>query len=158
MKIAIVYFSLSGRTETLGNLTAELLRSKNCDVSVLKLETEKTGSFFRNCIDAFSQKKARLKTIPDIGEYDIVFLCSPVWAFDVAPAMRSFMEDRDMKGKKVFLMTTYGSGKGKERAMNMFEMLVKEMGGDIIGKADVKGKKVREDFHTIKGGIEECLR
>jgi flavodoxin len=157
MKIAIVYFSLSGRTELLSGLAASAAREEKAGVAVFRLETGDTGSFIKNCMDAFGKKTAMLKEVPDTKGFDMLFLCTPVWAFDITPAMRSFIGLSDMRGKGVFLMTTYGSGKGKERAMKSFESLVREAGGEVLGKSELKGRKVIEEFDSTKGGIKKCL-
>ena len=158
MEIGIVYFSLSGRTETLSYLLKKVIEQENFNVSVVRLETKQTGNFLKNCIDAFTQKNVKLQLVPDIKKFDVIFLCTPVWAFNITPAIRSFLNLSDMSGKKVFLLITYGSGKGKEQAMDNFENLVKKSGGEVIGKFYVKGKKVKEEFYIIQGGIKKCLR
>ena len=141
----------------LSGLVREKLR-KNSDVSVIRIKTSETGSFLKNCLDAFKQKRVKLEEVPAIREFDMLFLCSPVWAFDIAPAMRSFMEVSDMKGKKVFLLLTYGSGKGKERAMDIFAKLAADRGAELAGRGWIKGKRVNEEFSDIQGGIEKCLK
>ncbi|MCK9265673.1 NAD(P)H-dependent oxidoreductase [bacterium] len=158
MKIAIIYFSLSGRTRKLSYLLKETLEEQEFNVSISSLETKNTGSFVKNCIDAFKQKSVTLESIPDVKETDLIFLGSPVWAFDISPAMRSFIEQLDLSGKQVFLILTYGSGKGKDRAMNNFENLSNKKGAEVLGKRFVKGRKVDEEFPTIQGGIKECLK
>lgn len=157
MKVSIIYFSLSGRTKTLSQYLAEYLRAEGFSVAVNPLKTPECGSFLKNCIDALMKKKVKLEYIPDIKTSTLVFLGSPVWAFDITPAMRSFLESTDLTNKKVFLFITYGSGKGKERAMANFTQLVRSKGGDIIGKADIKGRSVKDDFEKFKQVVVQCL-
>lgn len=120
MKITIVYFSLTGRTKLLSHLIAEYLKSENLDADIFRLETKEKGGFIKNCMDAFRKKQVQLESMPPIADCELLFLGSPVWAFDIAPAMRSFVSNASLDGKKVFLFTTYGSGKGKENAMKKF--------------------------------------
>ncbi|MCX8083121.1 MAG: hypothetical protein N3D17_07020 [bacterium] len=158
MKISIVYFSLSGRTKILSQYLAEYLRAEGFSVAVNPLKTKSTGSFLTNCIYAFTKKKVKLEYIPDIKHSDFIFLGSPVWAFDIVPAMRAFLEETDLTNKKVFLYLTYGSGKGKERAMSNFSHLVELKGGKEIGKADIKGRNVKDDFEKFKEEVVKCLK
>ncbi|MBN1444645.1 MAG: hypothetical protein JW957_00870 [Candidatus Omnitrophica bacterium] len=158
MKISIVFFSLSGRTKRLSELIAGYLKSEGIDADVFCLETKETGRFIKNCMDAFRKKQVKLENMPQIAGSEFVLLGSPVWAFDIAPAMRSFLANAGLDGKKVFLFTTYGSGKGKENAMKTFSGLVKNKGGVVIGSADAKGRKVNEEFPLLKGVLEECLK
>ncbi len=158
MKITIICFSLSGRTKLLSEHIAEHLKSMNLEADIFLLTTKETGGFIKNCMDAFRKKQAQLEAMPQIADCELLFLGSPVWAFDIAPAMRSFLANAALNGKKVFLFTTYGSGKGKEKALESFSGLVEKKGGVVIGSADVKGRKVNEEFPLFKGVMEECLR
>ena len=158
MKISIVYFSLSGRTKLLSEHIAQYLESENLDADIFRLETKETGGFIKNCMDAFRKKQVQLESVPQLAGCELLFLGSPVWAFDIAPAMRSFLANAALDGKKVFLFTTYGSGKGKENAMKIFAGLVNDKGGVVIGSADAKGRKVNEEFPRFKGVMEECLK
>jgi len=158
MKISIVYFSLSGRTKFLAQSLADALKPEGFTVKVTPLKTPDTGSFLKNCISALMKKKVRFEYIPEIKTSEIVFLGSPVWAFDITPAMRTFLEDVDLKEKKVFLFMTYGSGKGKDRAMNNFRNLVEQKGGKVIGTADIRGRSVKDASEKFKEEVKECLR
>lgn len=158
MKVSIIYFSLSGRTKTLSQYLAEYLRAEGFSVAVNPLKTPSAGSFLKNCIDAFMKKKVKLEYIPEIKHSDIIFLGSPVWAFNIAPAMRTFLEDINLTNRKVFLFLTYGSGKGKARAMANFSRLVELKGGKVIGTAEIKGRRVKEDFEKIQEEVKKCLK
>jgi flavodoxin len=158
MKISIVYFSLSSRTKTLSELIAEYFESREYNVEVFRLETSETGSFFKNCSYALRKKYVTLKGIPQIADSEIVFLGSPVWAFDITPAVRTYLDSVDLQGKKVFIFTTYGSGSGKGRAMQNFIELVERKGGVIIGTGEVKGRRVKDEFPEFKDALEKKLK
>jgi len=158
MKISIVYFSLSGRTKLLAQSLADVLKPEGFTVKVAPLKTPDTGSFLKNCIFAFIKKKVKFEYVPDIKTSEIVFLGSPVWAFDITPAMRTFLENVDLKGKGVFLFITYGSGKGKDRAMDNFRYLVEQKGGKVIGTAEIKGRSVKDEFEKFKEEVKKCLK
>ncbi|MCM8830096.1 MAG: NAD(P)H-dependent oxidoreductase [Candidatus Omnitrophica bacterium] len=157
VKISIVYFSLSGRTKLLSQSLAEFLRAEGFSVMINPLKSPSTGNFLKNCIDAFTKKKVKLEYIPEIKHSDVVFLGSPVWVFDITPAMRTFLENVNLKNKRVFLYTTYGSGRGKDRAMSNFSHIVELKGGMIIGKTDIKGRQVEKDFEKFKEIVAQCL-
>ncbi|HOL22235.1 MAG TPA: flavodoxin family protein [bacterium] len=158
MKISIIYFSLSGRTKFLAQSLAESLRAEGFSVAINPLKSPSTGAFLKNCIDALTKKKVKLEYTPDIKHSEIIFLGSPVWAFDITPAMRTFLENVDLTNKKVFLYITYGSGKGKDRAMSNFRHLVELKGGKVIGTADIKGRSVKDEVERFKEGVKQCLR
>ena len=157
MNVSIIYFSLSGRTKMLSQYLAEYLKAEGYSVEINPLITRNIGAFVRNCIDAFTRRKVNLEYIPETNDAEILFLGSPVWAFDITPAMYVFLEKANLKDKKVFLYNTYGSGKGKDRAMALFCRKVESNGGKIIGKTDIKGRRVKDDFATFKETVQKCL-
>ena len=51
---------------------------------------------------------------PNISEYDIIFLGSPVWANHLSQPVKSFLAKHDMSGKKVVPFVSHsGGGRGK---------------------------------------------
>ena len=154
----IVYFSLTGRTEKVGKIISEFLKNKGVNISLFKLIPEHNYSFFKNCQLAFKEKEIPLKKIPEINNYDFLFIGSPVWAFNITPAIRTFLNKSNLSGKNVFLFTTYGSGIGKEKAMRKMEEIVKEKNGKIKGRVEVKGKNVDKEKDKIEKEVEKCLK
>jgi multimeric flavodoxin WrbA len=49
----------------------------------------------------------------DIGAYDLVIIGTPVWAWSYAPAMKTFLEETKIEGKKIALFCCHGGGPGK---------------------------------------------
>jgi flavodoxin len=45
--------------------------------------------------------------IDNIGDYDIVFVGSPLWNVRLTPPVRSFLSDHDLAGRMVALFVTY---------------------------------------------------
>ncbi len=157
-KSLIVYFSLTGNTERAAEIISEFLKKKGINVSLFKLVSEHNYSFFKNCQLALKEKEIPLKKIPEINNYDFLFIGSPVWAFNITPPIRTFLNKSNLSGKSVFLFTTYGSGIGKGKAMRNFEKLVKEKGGKIKGKIELKGKIVEREKEKIEKEVEKCLK
>ena len=54
---------------------------------------------------------------PQISEYDIIFLGSPVWANHLSQPVKSFLHKYDLSGKKVIPFVSHsGGGRGKSFA------------------------------------------
>lgn len=52
-------------------------------------------------------------TVPNIGDYETVFLGFPVWGGTAPPVIRSFLSAHDLSGKTLVPFITYGSsGRG----------------------------------------------
>ncbi|MCX7917062.1 MAG: flavodoxin domain-containing protein [bacterium] len=155
MKIIVIYLSLTGNTKKLAVKIYETLKSKNYDISLFEIACDKKKSFFRNCFDTLFEKKVEIEKVPNLSNYEIIFLGTPVWVGKITPYIRKFIEEIDLTGKKVFLFTTYGSGFLKDKAMNEFGKYVQEKGGKIIGKIQIKGKKIDEKIEEIKKCLKE---
>ena len=69
--------------EVLKRGRAELKQSKSCPVKPLKNDWRK---------------------------YDVIFVGSPIWFGTYAPPVRSFLQQNDLRGKKVFFFCTHGKG------------------------------------------------
>lgn len=158
MKIIIVYFSLTGNTKKLAVKIYEFLKSKNLEVSLFELESKEKKSFLRNCFDAIINRHVPIEKIPPVENYECIAIGSPIWATKITPFVRSFINEIDLSNKNIFLFTTYGSGFGKGKAMNEFMKLIEEKGGKVIGKIEIKGKKIDENLSLIKEELEKCLK
>ena len=112
-KTIIIYFSFTGNTEKLAHLAGDFLKEKGKTIDYFKLSADQVGSFLKNCRDAFTKKIIKIKELPDLSGYDLVFLGSPIWAWNVTPAMRALLEQVSLADKKVFIVATHGGGPGK---------------------------------------------
>lgn len=73
----------------------------------------------------------------DLSSYDTIGLASGVYAFQLDPALLSFAESNDWKGKRVFVLYTSASG-GKKYAKRLLGIL-KEKGAEILGVFQCRG-------------------
>ncbi|MFO8050929.1 MAG: flavodoxin [Thermoplasmatota archaeon] len=131
MKVLVVYYSLDGNTEYIAKRVA---RTSGGDIQRLELQKEppsnKLGRFMWCGWHAMLGAKPSLKELTrDPGEYDMVFVGSPVWAYTVAPPVASFLENTDLTDKKVALFATCNGNEG-----STFEkMRSANNGGQVLG-------------------------
>ncbi|MCL1874839.1 MAG: NAD(P)H-dependent oxidoreductase [Synergistaceae bacterium] len=112
-KVLVVYYSLSGRTREI----AELVQSKTgADIfEIVPAEEIKSGiSLYFNIRNDLKNGTypALQGDIPNMEEYDVVFVGSPVWWYTVSTPVLAFLEKADFKGKKVVPFSTQGSNAG----------------------------------------------
>ena len=118
MKIAVVYYSYSGNTDFAAAEIAKVLKADK-----FRIETEKSGLFH------FLRYKVT-KKLPELSalefnanDYDKIILAAPVWAWDVAPAMKSFLKKYPLKNKEIALLLCHGGGAG-EKTLKKFKTLL----------------------------------
>lgn len=110
MKAVIIYYSYGGNTERV----ADMIRDKlHCDCA--KIETVKEYPKDYDEVVELGKKEADSGFMPeikplgiDLENYDTVILGSPVWWYTFAPAMRTFLSEAGLKGKKVYPFATNG--------------------------------------------------
>lgn len=154
MKALILYYSYSGNTRRIAQMIKDKL---NCDWA----EIETLKEYSKNYNDVVEEGKREIdrgfmpeiKDInTDIKDYDTIILGSPVWWYTFAPAMKTFLNKADLKGKKVYPFATNGGWIG-----HTLKDFAKECkGAEIHDGLNVKfsGKKLLTNESDIDRWIE----
>jgi len=109
LKVLITYYSRTGNTERVVNDVAKLL---NADTEKLVDKKSRKGilGFIFGGRDAVSKNKTVLAPVTkDAGNYDIIILGTPIWAGNMPPALRTYVESTKGKFKNVAYIITSGS-------------------------------------------------
>ena len=146
MQVLIVYYSFTGNTKKVAETFGDFLKNKGCCVTLLKIRPEKeVEKFLPQVIQTLVRKGCELPQDMecDFNNYEVILVGSPVWALSPVPAVRSYiLESKNVKGKKVYLFVTYGSGLGKMKALNIMASLLEKKGAQILGRLAISQKKV----------------
>lgn len=146
MKALVVFYSRTGHTKRIAAMIAELLKA---DIEELVDKRGRRGlmGFLRGGWDAMKQRSTELEPLNHRpGDYDLIFVGTPVWASRPAPAVRTFLESQDLRGKKVALFCTM-SGGGEEATFATMKALLS--GAEVVGQLALVMKK------EVQGQIEE---
>jgi len=129
------------------------LAAKNIAVDLIELKLkEEVTAFFKQCHHAFFKKVPQILEVKnDLGEYDYIAFASPVWAFTLAPALRSYLTKvTGLKDKKAICFLTYGSGAGSIRALRELENILEEKQAEIIFSVNLVGFKTKKNDYLEK--------
>ena len=146
MKSAIIYYSFTGRTKRVTEILAEHLREKGA-VDLIELNPlDESKSFFGQARRAFYKARAKLAPVNfDLAGYDLICFGNPVWAFAPAPAMNTYLNNCiGVEGKDVILFTTYGSGTGNERCLNIMQEALSKKGAKSFKRFSIQQFKVKD--------------
>ncbi len=135
MKKLVVYYSLSGNTQFIAENIADEIRA-----DILRLRPKREidpGSLWRYL---WGGKQVVMKEKPELlpldknpQDYEVLFIGTPVWAFNYSPPLRTFLDlcaGMRLKSKKIALFCCYGGLKG-----NVFGNMKKALSGnEILGK------------------------
>jgi len=146
----IVFYSYSGNTLKASRLLQKELDAVSYQTQLLRLEPlDESASFFKQCARAFLKKQARLKedVTLELAEYDLVAFGTPVWAFCMAPALRTYLTKcTKLTNKKAILFVTCGSGLGVGRCIQEMVSIAENKGAAdtrsfLIPQSDVNNQE-----------------
>ena len=124
MKAVIVYYSLEGNTDYAAKLLAEELGA-----DLLRLEPEipyptDKKKFLIGGKDATFGVEPPLKSYSfNADDYDTVIFGTPLWAWTMAPPLKTFISGNKLSGKKLAFFVTSGGGSDKKCFAKFFKML-----------------------------------
>ena len=151
-----MYYSWTGNTEAAALEISNVTGGKSVKLS----EERERKSFMGSAFSAIIGSKSKLKPLGDIlpeGEANI-FLGTPVWASHCAPAINTFLDQADIKGKKVFLFFTLASETAPLKLIKSMEAKIEAKGGKVCGSVSLQTKKGDEITpETFKGRIENWI-
>ena len=154
MKSAIIYYSYTGNTRKIA-LDLRNYLTKQGSVELMELKAlDESRSFFGQVRRALFRKEAEIEdTEFDLSRFDLICLGTPVWAFGPAPAMNTFLKKCfGPENKTVVIFTTYGSGTGNGRCIQIIQNLLKQKGVRDFHSFSIQQFKVKDnDFilHTF---------
>lgn len=149
MRILIAYYSRTGITKKACSKLADILIEMNHQAHLLEIqdETNRKGitGWIKGGRDAWKKRSTDIQYEPsNIEDYDLVVVGTPVWAFTMTPAIRTFLiEDRIHIPKAAFLCTMGGSG-DKKTFIHMEEAFE----STPVATISLIDKKVKKDDQT----------
>jgi flavodoxin len=109
MKTLIACYSLTGNTL---KLAEELKAEMNADIT--RIEGRKEPGYLIKCVNALLKKKTPINPCTmDMKDYDLIVICSPVWASGAPPAVNEYISElKGCDGKKYGVIVTFGGSGG----------------------------------------------
>lgn len=108
-KIVIVYFSYTGNTRKLANQIHECVGG-----DIIEIKPVSPYSADYNKIEDQVLKEQQENYMPEIQTkaynmefYNTILVGSPIWWFEIAPPVKTFLKKIESTGKKIALFTTH---------------------------------------------------
>ena len=101
--ILIVYYSLTGNTRFIAETIQEILKADIQEIKPIKdVKPKGAMKYFWGGYKATMKKKPSLEPVEnDPKDYDMIIIGTPVWAWTIAPPIRSFLANYNLSNKKV---------------------------------------------------------
>jgi len=150
MQKLVVYFSSSGNTRKVAKVLAKKLKA---DLDEIK-EYKKRGAIgmMIACRLAMKKKTSKITFSKNPKKYDLVVLGGPVWAWNLIPPLRAYLEQNKDKIKKLGFFLTYGGNLGKsfEQVEEMKKTIATMEIVDKQIKSNKFDKEVKEFVKKLK--------
>jgi len=134
MKVAVVFYSYDGNCTFSAEQIAPLLKAEL--VQIQTVDQKKRRGFFKmlwgGAQIVFGKLPPLLPVNFDAASFDLIILGTPIWASAPAPAMKAFLSQTKISGKKIALFACNAGGMGD--AMDKFKSMLKD--NEIVSEID----------------------
>ena len=145
-KILVVYYSRTGKTQRVGLEIANKLGADKEDIADMKDRRRIIVGWLISGKDASLQKTTKIQYKKDPSKYDLVVIGTPVWAWTIPPAIRTYLADNEFK--KVAFFATCGSQIGKTFA-EMEKLSKKPVATMSLSEGDIKKNKIKDEINKF---------
>ena len=155
MKSLVVYYSHTGRTRAVAEMIAAAVSGDLEQIVEVGVERKGLMGFLRSGRGAMRKEKSQIeppKKRP--ADYDLVLVGTPVWGWNLVPAVRSYLSAVDLKGKPVALFCTLGGTNSTRTFASMRELVA---ASHILGELAVSQSESREK-ETLKKKVADWAK
>jgi flavodoxin len=118
-KILVVYYSRSGNSKKVSLDLAGRLGADTEEI-IDKKDRSGAGGYFIAGKDAMMGNLADIEPLKkDPSKYDLVIIGTPIWSWDMTPAVRTYITQKKSSMKEVAFFTLSGSTKYEKTVKNM---------------------------------------
>ena len=166
-KILVAFYSRTGENYAVGNIAkgnthivadmiAEMTRADTCEIKTVKeypADYKETTEVAKQEL-AENARPALATQVPNMADYDVVFLGYPIWWSDLPMPVYTFLESYDFSGKTIVPFATSAGDvlTGKERDIPNYAKGAKMLDG--IG---IEGKRAQENPDSVRPEVEKWL-
>lgn len=112
-KVLVIYYSFSGHTKDIAMQIAQKVKADTFEIETL--EAYSSPSVYMKSKTELSSKnypEIKKNNLPNIKDYDTIFIGGPVWWYTMAPALYSYLQITDFDNARVVPFSTQGSNYG----------------------------------------------
>ena len=111
-KILIAYYSWSGNTKSVAE---KIHNTVGGDMFRIETEMQYPSDYHETAYVVAKKQheeniKPKLKDNGDVSGYDVIFVGTPAWWYEMAPAVKTFLTENNFEGKTIVPFITHGGG------------------------------------------------
>ncbi len=157
-KVLIVFYSHTGSTKVMAKKIAREICADILEIKPAKEVTKSGLKFLWGGAQAVMKKEPELKPLKkDPEDYDVIIIATPVWASNMTPPVRTFLNKHMARKKKVALIAKADGNAGKT-IPSMKELLVKckiIATLELVGNYADKKADFELDIEDFVGTVQE---
>ena len=154
-KTLVVYFSRSGNTEYVAQ---EIAKETGADIFKVEPTDDSYQADYNTVVDLAKkelQEGARPPfqgQVENIGQYDTIYIGSPVWWGDMPMILYTFLDKYDLSGKKLAPFVTH-EGSGLAQIPQNLQKQVPN--AKVVDGLALRGSSARNSADEIKSWVEK---
>ena len=166
--ILVAYFSRTGDNYAVGNIAkgnthivadmiAEAVGADTFEIKTIK----DYPSNYKECTEAAKhelEENARPELaakVPNMQDYDVIFLGYPIWWSDMPMAVYTFMESYDFQGKTIIPFCTSAGDVLTGRESSIIPEHAK--GAKVLDGLGIEGKRAQQNPDSVKPEVQKWL-
>ena len=166
--ILVAYFSRTGDNYAVGNIAkgnthivadmiAEAVGADTFEIKTIK----EYPPDYKACTEVAKnelEKNARPELaakVPDMQDYDVIFLGYPIWWSDMPMAVYTFMESYDFQGKTIIPFCTSAGDVLTGRESSIIPEHAK--GAKVLDGLGIEGKRAQQNPDSVKPEVQKWL-
>ena len=110
-KILIAYYSLQGNTKRVAECIQTICNASLHEIKPLKPYSV-ASAYTLGLVHTRTKHLPKLTQCIDLSQYKTIVVGTPIWAYTLAPPVRSFMKECSFAGKDVAFFCTHGGNVG----------------------------------------------
>ncbi len=133
--ILVVYYSLSGNTQLIARQLARACKADLDPIVDVNPRKHMTG-YLRSAYEAALHKPGAIQRAKhDPAFYDLVVIGTPVWSWNMASPVRTYLQRHGRQLRRVAYFCTYG-GAGQDKVLNDMAQLCGRPALDTLALCD----------------------
>lgn len=143
MKSLVVFYSRTGNTR---KVALEIAGSLKSDRGEIADTVDRSGpiGLMKSCIQALRKKTVVIEPVNGPAGYDLILVGTPVWAGNMAPAVRTYLSEKRSEFGSVGRVAFFASCKGKDPKEKMFREMSEICGKESSGNLSVTAEEIDE--------------
>ncbi|GEM_PF-2018143 len=161
MKIAVIYYTLTGSTGYVADIIARETGADKIRINTKKKLPDNFFKYLKGGFQSFFKVKPELEELEkdfSVNNYDLLFIGTPVWADKYTPAIGSFITEHNFNNKKVVLFACGRDVESTDKALSSLRKDIKNVivTGEKAFVEPIKGKN--ETRRTAEGWSRELVK